>query len=255
MSHRTTLHATISLLVMTAIACLAVTAPGIASVVPVDVSGFGPATTIETFEDIAGVEIPADPFFLAFADVPIPFDFGNGVSLTLSNVAPDGVASILDRSLATGFGWGLGIDGGEIQDDTVIPSGTAILTHSTGTPNGEIAPLEFTFDQPVARVGAFMEASNLGLLSLEAFDVDGISLGLVDTFSDGAGRLIFDPDIDLGPLDTWLGLETADGQPLISSVVILGDYMVMDDLHFEVPEPASLSLFAVVGLLALRRRR
>ncbi len=237
-------------------------APVSADVVPIDVGAFGPGATIETFEGIVGVEIPADPFFTIFGDLPVPFDFGNGVVLTGSNVPPDGNASIADFSVdpGSGVGWGLSLQGGSIEEDTVIPSGTSFLTHGNIGPSGELVPLELTFDAPVSRVGAFLEASILdgvldGFLSLEAFDGLGNSLGLVTGFADGAGRLVDDPSIDLGPLDTWLGLETADSQPLIKRVEIIGDFMVMDDLHFEVvPEPATLTLLAISSLLCRRRR-
>jgi hypothetical protein len=234
--------------------CLVGAAPG--DVFPIGPEAFGPATVVEDFENIVNVTLPADPFWVIFADVPVPWDFGSGVWLTAANPEPDGGASIADWQFdppgSPDFGWGLSLDGGDIGQDTQIPSPTSILCHDTYTDMGEIPPLELTFDSPVARVGFYTEAAIFhdigweGLVTLEAFDELGASLGLVEVYADGVA--------EDNAVDTWIGLEVVGAEPLIKSVEIVGRYHVMDDLHFEVPEPGALSLL-VIGALALLRRR
>ena len=235
-----------------------------AAVVAVGPEAFGAGAVIEDFEGIVGVSLPVtEPEWWPIgADVPVPYDFGSGFSLTGSN--PTEEAQVLDFALDPYggiYGWGLGNEGGTINSTTSIPSGTSILVHDTYVDEGAAPPLELTFDNLVARVGLYAEASifvdigEYGRITLEAFDDEGVSLGLVDAFADGAGDdwSVYPPG-DLGPLDTWIGLETAGAQPLIRSVEIVGTYLAMDDLHFEVPEPTTLSLLALGGLALVRRR-
>ncbi len=238
------------------------TSPASADVVPVGPGGFGSGAAVEGFENIVNVQIPATPPYNIFAGLPVPFDFGSGVSLTAANPEPGGGASIADWQFDDSNspeGWGLSFEGGSIGADTGLPSPTSALCHDTYTPSGDIPPLRFTFATPVARVGAYTEAAIWQLLgydgsvTLEAFDDGGASLGLVQVFANGAGWNIFVyPPVYLGPLDTWVGLETVGGEPLIKSVEFVGRYLAMDDLTFEVPEPATVALMA---LLILARRR
>ena len=242
---------------MLSVALLVASGQARASVVPIGPGAFGPAAVVEGFENIVNVKLPASPPYNIFSDLPVPWDFGSGVSLT----GASGGASIADWQFddpESPEGWGLSLDGGQIKHDTAIPSPTSILTHLTPAGN---EPLRLTFDTPVARVGAYTEASIFrligydGLVTLEAFDEGGASLGLVQVFANGAGWNIFaSPPVDLGPLDSWIGLETVGAQPLIKSVEFVGRSLVMDDLHFQVPEPAS-AITGLLGVLFVLRRR
>ena len=134
------------------------------------------------------------------------------------------------------YGWGLSLDGGHIDLETELPSPTAMFVHDTGG-DEPVPPVELTFDPPVTKVGFYGEAAIFyavgwdGSITLEAFDVDRVSLGLVEVFADGAGMNNFvDPPVDLGPVDTWIGLMASEP---IGSVEIVGLYFVMDDLIFE----------------------
>lgn len=228
-----------------------------AEVIPINPGDFTPAATVETFENILNVTIPPAISPIS-GHMPFPYDFGSGVSLIAGAPLPDGYVDIVDfqfDSPPATFGWGLGAT--SIWTGIELPSGTAVLGHSNVvTPDPPYSPMVFEFANPVARLGAYCEAfidtmPGTGEVSIEAFDANGASLGSIVAMTDGAGWDRFGNYY--GPVDSWIGLETGDGQPLIKQIAVSGTSMVMDDLTFEVPEPASLAML-VVAMFWLRKR-
>jgi hypothetical protein len=246
--------------------------PARGDIVSISPDAFGPSAHTETFEGIVGVDLPLDSAYSPTSTIPTGYQFASG--LVVADESVSDVAGVFDFN-AYGFvrpagmyiGYGLGMEGGSIYGlpewtvggppagsaTTTLPSGSAILTLHNGYAT-------FGFDSPVAQVGSYFEASIfemigiMGDLTMEAFDVDGHSLGSVTSFGDGVAND--------NALDSWIGLATADGRPLINSVVmklpvsIYESYgvAVMDNLMFEVPEPTSL-LLLLPGALCFCRRR
>ena len=82
-------------------------------------------------------------------------------------------------------------------------------------------------------------------LAISAYDVDPVDLGDTAMWSDSPFGDQTSPDLSPGPLGTWTG--TSFGS---------GDYhIVLAGATFcDVPEPASLSLLVLGGLMLVRRR-
>lgn len=147
--------------------------------------------------------------------------------------------------------------------DTPIPSGRAFFTLGQDFIPGQApSPATFTFPAPVQMVGAYVEAAKYlaagidGVVTVTAFDSLGVSLGQLSVVTNGAGWNRFvNPPVNLGPLDTWIGLRTLDGSYSISSISIQGWYLVADNLMFTpVPEPASVAV-GLLGVVFILRRR
>jgi hypothetical protein len=137
--------------------------------------------------------------------------------------------------------WG----GSRIVDDAAdVPFGSAYL--GAFDPSGGVASVEFTFAQPMVRVGAYVTGAVGETVTLQAF---------------GAGGALLEsqtlPTVDL-PLwgSNFLGIENAAG---IRSIVVSGADLGLDGLTFEpavvvpVPELGTLPSVGVglVGLLGL----
>jgi hypothetical protein len=248
--------------------------PARGNVISISPDAFGPSAQTETFEGIVGIDLPINSQWDPSSNIAPGYQFRSGLTLATQTAA--NVANVLDFN-AYGYvnpmpghaflGYSLGPDDGSIWGPpwgtvggppgggpgTTLPSGTAILTlHNDRA--------IFGFDSPVAQVGSYFEAhmyAEVGLmgdLTLEAFDAEGQSLGSLTRYGDGV--------LHDNALDSWIGLATEDGRPLISSVVVTlprtssGSYgvAVMDNVMFEVPEPMSLFLLLPGALFLCRRR-
>lgn len=230
------------MLMGTAVAALATN--GLAQIVPVAPDEFGPGVTVETFETY-GDDLNQG----GFGDLQVPdlFDLDSGARFL--NLGTEDFGSIVDWSISEDTGWGLSLDGGDINfGKTTIPSGVAFFGYS------ELGSLfGFEFEHGVSRVGSYFEAAIFdgvytGEIKVEAFDQDGSSLGFVTAQSDGV--------LDDASLDSWVGLGTADGSPSIACVVFYGDVIVLDDMRFEtVPTPGTAAVLAAAGAFGTFRRR
>lgn len=237
-------------------------------VIPVLPENLGTAPHVETFEGVTGVQLPliewGPDFYSPESSLPVPFALPSGVLYT-STTGSDS-ARIHDYG-APGYsgrpqdwGWGLSLEGGDIHYLTPFPSGTAFFAANCGwDPSAGPATVTFSFPAPVQMVGAYVESNRWleigfdGVVSLEAFDAAGTSLGQLSVTTDGVTSLWEGPPYPNG-LDTWIGLGTDDGSFSIYSIAFHGYGLVADDLmSLPVPEPAALVL-ALFGALAWRRR-
>ncbi len=216
-------------LTVTALFVLAAALTAHAQVIDVDPADFGLLTVTETF------------------DGAVPAGSGTGL-LSVGDALPSGLVvtqavgfvEAIDLSVC-GCGFFLA-EAGVINGSSTVPSASAVL--------GVCGPalvdvVGFELPSPVARVGLYFEASICtltcvlpitGEVTLEAFGPSG-SLGSVTQTANGA--------LD-DTLDTWIGLETADGTSSITSIVLSGDCFVLDDLRFD-SESAIAPTFFVRG--------
>lgn len=106
--------------------------------------------------------------------------------------------------------------------------------------------IEFTDFPGIKRAGILLSTSPITFHDLSAYDADDNLLGSVQ------GSM----PAERSPI--WLGLETSSE---ISYLRITepngenGNIAIFDDLRFEVPEPGTLSMLALAGLVVLGRRR
>lgn len=235
----------------TALAAAVLAAPSAGQVTAIGPSGFAPGAIVETFEDVVGVIVPPDPFFLGFGDITsAPTLLPSGAAVTGfdsymtvydAEFDPDGVG-----------GWAMSIDANDnihfIDSTTTLPSGQAFAAHANF--DDPSIGLTFSFAAGVTAVGAFVEGEQFfdgnSEVVLEAFDMDGVSLGTVSsgptdgTFYDNA-------------LDGWVGLSS---DVAIGSVSFYGVGIALDDLTFTlVPAPGAAGLLCLGGVVATRRRR
>ncbi|MCI0364319.1 MAG: hypothetical protein L0219_10580 [Phycisphaerales bacterium] len=228
-------------------------------VTPIGPDGIAGGASVETFEGIAGVQLPLVPFdestFWPFSDLPSPYSFASGVTYSAS--IPSRIFDFSQTPTPEQFGWGLSVQGGGISNQTPLPSGTAFFAMDYFDGIGSV---DFTFATPVAQVGGYVECAWFdkvgwdGIATLEAFDSGGASLGMILAQTDGVGG--FFPSDPIDPLDTWMGLQTIDGSASIAFVRFSAVGLVLDDLTFStvVPAPGALAFLAVGGLLSRRRR-
>ena len=126
-------------------------------------------------------------------------------------------------------------------------SGSSVVFDSGG-------PMTVSFDTPVTAVGGFFTYTTR--LTLEAFDAGHLSLGSVTSLFDN--NLALSGELGSTP-NEFLMLASLVG---ISSLTIrgsqFGESFVLDDLTIStnsVPEPQTLSLLLVGGLVIAGRRR
>ena len=126
--------------------------------------------------------------------------------------------------------------------------------------SGNRRDLTITFDSLVKSAGlVFTDGDNASTnIRLEAFDINGGSLGVID-----AGDLADDSFNGQTAEDRFLGFQDMDGS--ISSIKIsmdAGSGIEIDHIHWQdhascVPEPTSagLAMVALIALFGVRRRR
>jgi hypothetical protein len=244
------------------------TGSALSEIVPAVPGDFGPSAIVETFEGIAGVSLPlvewGPEFITPMSELLNPYVLPSGVVYSSNNPEQARVFDYDAPGYSWGpeaWGWGLSWEGGTIHYQTPFPSGAAFFGAYCGQSSSEpVGTVTFTFPWPVRSVGAYVEA-NLwpengydGVVTLEAFDEFGVSLGQVAVVTDGVTSPWEGPPYPNG-LDTWIGLGTHDGAFSIYSIAFHGYNVVADDLMFvPVPEPASFLTLALAVICVVRRR-
>lgn len=192
---------------------------------------------------VAAISLAALACHAAAAPVVIDFEgatFSDGSSV--SNSVP-GLVFTNDQVVTAGVSLN--------EFDFPPRSGSKALVDAVG-------PIRIDFATGMFSAGAFVTYAVP--VQLEAFDANGVSLGLVN--SQFASNLALDPG---AVPNEFIGFADAGGR--IASLTFTGDVgggsFVLDDLTFDrgnftgVPEPQSLLLVAVAmaGMAAARRRR
>ena len=217
---------------------------GVASATPITQSDMSSSAFVEDFEGLHGAPgmISWDPFYPGWVVPTAPYDFGNGMVMTLPdpNIF-DGVIvgdwSVDDASFYL-------VGNGIISSALDLTSGTAYWGM-----NDDSLTLELTFALGIDQFGfAFNNAGKpINTTIIDAYDMDGEWIERV--VGNGANT---------GSISEWLGLETAT---TIGSVLISGHYTVIDDITFSttapVPEPTTMLLFGtgIAGLAGSKLRR
>ena len=191
---------------------------------PIAPSDFGPDAVFESFEAVPmGPNNPIAPYYVGtkykFLQPGInePYTFPSGATMTGPIPNPGVIQGILLADWALGPAYyGLGA-GNSIMSPADVAFGIAYLCRSG---NRNSAPLEFTFDKDMIRVGAYVTSLPGVTITLSAYDADGV---LIEAVS-----------IPAAPIGDWrtnfLGLE-ADGIRKITFDI--GKYGVLDGLTFE----------------------
>ncbi|MHC4740742.1 MAG: PEP-CTERM sorting domain-containing protein [Planctomycetota bacterium] len=190
---------------------------------------FGTAAKVEDFEELANIVFTETIPGNANRHYAVPDDYWFNGDVILS--APHtSSARIGDFTQGTRF-WGLGHR--VIESAADVHSGSAYFGVQFNDPD----TVTFTFDTAQLRVGAWVDAFWDYPVTLSVLDVHGSQIGSVSA----------------EPRDwTFLGLES---ETPIWGVSVWGMVPVIDDLTYEVPEPATLLLLGLGGLSLLQRSR
>lgn len=113
------------------------------------------------------------------------------------------------------------------------------------TDNAGISEITLDFDTPQIRAG-FFAGVGPATYRVSAFDADGNFLESADT-----STIVVTFDSEFVAFENFAGISRLVMTEPSGENGLVG---AIDDVHFEIPEPATLTLLAV-GFLALRRRR
>lgn len=183
---------------------------------------------IEDFEDNA-----LDAFLTIDNGSILPPNSMSGASLPVTD-SVDGDDGSIDGNGNAGHSWFTGADGA-VDRMLVISFGSTVTS----------AGLVFTDGD-----------DNSSSIKLEAFDINGLSLGLID-----AGDLADSTYTGETAEDRFLGFHDLTGIASLKLTMDAGTGIEIDHVQWQncqcVPEPAALGMmgFAGMGLLVLRRRR
>jgi len=228
------------LLAMVVVLCSIIVLPAVG--VQVSPQDFGPNAKIEDFEGLANVVLkdvvnPSNPHYI----VSNAYWFNGDFSLTQPAPNPPapgdpflmGTVVIGDFTQGTVF-WGLSHR--VIEGPADVYSGSAYLGMATSPVERRTAI--FTFNSPMVRVGTWLDGADYDErpVELAVLDVDGFEIESVSA---------------MPGYWTFLAIES---QTPIWAFSITGYVPVIDDVMYEVPEPATLLLLGFCAAFLKRRR-
>lgn len=202
---------------------------------------FGSGATIESFENpVAGPNLTFDSNFFSPNVLGGGYDFGSGVSLITPDPNPGtgGAGGVLIGNPDDGATFPL-FTNGAVSDSGFVPNGAFYMVY-----NGVNSLIEFEFDVGMLRVGAFVTADPNQDIILTVYDKDRnvLESQMVD-------------DVNVSDWDSnFLGIQSASANIRFAEFSN-ADFIVLDTLTFETPEPSVSWLFGVLALSMVVRSR
>lgn len=182
---------------------------------------------LEDFEDNS-----LDPFLTIDNGEILPPNFFSGLSQPVTD-SVDGDDGVVDGDGNGGYSWFTGAEGA-IDRSLTITFGSTVTSAGLVFTDGDAASSSIV---------------------LEAFDINGVSLGVLD-----AGDLADNVYTGETGEDRFLGFQYLDGIASITLSMNAGSGIEIDHIQWQntqcIPEPATLSMlgFAFLGLMGFRRR-
>lgn len=144
------------------------------------------------------------------------------------------------------------------DDGTVDGDGNSGHSWFTGSAGVADQMLTISFANTVTSAGlVFTDGDSASTnIALEAFDMSGVSLGIIN-----AGDLADDVFTGETAEDSFLGFRHLEGIASIQLTMDAGTGIEIDHIQWQncqcIPEPATMGLmgFAMIGMLSIRRRR